>query len=111
MFNLAINKSALVAAAIIGVSVLAANVQASGYHSSSGKSGLQNPYNMGKQVFYKKVACDSCPLPGKNLDKRSAMNVIDQLNSDKMLMQKLSGKERKAATYYLQKRHKISIAG
>ena len=111
MFNLEISKSALVAAAILGASVLAANVQASGYHSSSGKSGLQSPYNMGKQVFYKKVACDSCPLPGKNLDKQGAMSAIDQLNSNEMLMQKLSGKERQAATYYLQKRHKISIAG
>jgi len=39
------------------------------------------------------------------------MNVIDQLNSNNMLIQKLSGKERQAATYYLQKRHKIPASG
>ena len=82
MFNLGINKSALVAAAIIGVSVLAANVQASGYHSSSGNSGLQSPYNMGKQVFYKKVACDSCPK--MKITIKQAINVYTVLNVKKL---------------------------
>ena len=103
-----IRKFSLLLAALFAASLLSVAASASGSFGPSNGSGLQGPYNLGKQVYHKKIACDSCPLPSKKLTMESANKVIQKLNTRKDLMELLKAKERKAAIYYLKKRHKLS---
>jgi len=98
-------SSALLIAALIGCSALAS---ASGSFGPSAGSSVQNPYNMGKRIYHKKVACDTCPLASDSLNKNEAMVVIDQLSTSKEIMNAFTKRERSAVIYYLKKRHKLS---
>lgn len=103
-FSLRVGRSALLIAALVGTSSLA---QASGSFGPSTSSNSQNPYNLGKRVYHTKLACNTCPLASNRLDKKGAMMVVDQLNSNKAVMNALSKRERKAVAVYLKKRHKL----
>jgi len=100
-------KLALVLTVLMSSSyVMTANASGSFNHSS--RSSLQLNFNAGKSVFYRKVSCDKCPLPSKKLDKSSAGEVIQLLETRKDLMTLLSRKERKSAVFYLKTRYKLS---
>lgn len=90
---------------VCGISITA---NASGSFRPSNTADLQKPYNLGKRIFHKKIACDSCPLPIEKLDKERAKEIIQQLNTRRDLIDLLQPREREAAIYYLKKRHKIS---
>lgn len=80
---------------------------ASGSFSQSGGGSLQKPYNHGKMVFHKQVVCDNCPLPNKKVSPKIATEIVSAMDSNKMLMDKLSKDERQAVIYYLNKRYKL----
>ncbi|MBV1878224.1 MAG: hypothetical protein KUG79_11330 [Pseudomonadales bacterium] len=90
------------------ISLGSANVLASGSFNPSSSASQQLSYNAGKRVFHKKIACKTCLLPGKKLNKTSATKVVEAISNGKDFMTLLSKKERMAAIYYLKKRHKLS---
>lgn len=101
-------SSALLLAALLGSSALAPMASASGSFGPSAGSSVQNPYNLGKRIYHKKVACETCPLASDSLNKKEAMMMIDQLRGSKEIMSTLTKRERSAVIYYLTKRHKLS---
>lgn len=101
-------RAALAFALLLSASTLASVSHASGSFGPSATGSFQNTYNLGKRVYFKKLACDTCPLASDSLDKKQAMMVIEQLNDSKEVMKLLSNKERSAVIHYLKKRHKIS---
>lgn len=100
-------SAAVIMAAILGATALSPVANASGSFGPSVGSNAQNPYNLGKHIYHKKLACSSCVLPAKKLDKESAMTVIDKLKSDKKVRSELSKRDRKAVAHYLKKRYRI----
>ena len=100
--------------ALTGTGMFVMTVNASGSFNPSASVNyrkalrLQINYNDGKRVFHRKIACDTCPLPSNGLNKNTAGEVIQLLNSRADLMKLLSNKERTSAVYYLKKRHKLS---
>lgn len=100
-------SAALMGITLLGATALSPLASASGSFGPSAGSNAQNPYNFGKRVYHKKVACQSCVLPSKSLNKNGAMMVVDKLKSDKNVMGKLSKRERSAVAHYLKKRYKF----
>ena len=90
------------------LTVVSASSFASGSFSKSSSGSLQNSYNHGKSIFYKKIICKKCPLPKASVTMGVAKEVVAAMDSDKMLMNKLSDKERGAVTHYLKKRYKLN---
>lgn len=103
-----IHKNAIISALVIGFTVLPTIVNASGSFNPSSGNNLYRQYGLGKQVFHKKLACDSCPFADQTFDKESARDLINQLRSREDLVKLLKPSERKATVYYLKKRHKLS---
>lgn len=87
----------------IALPLLASTAFASGSDSFGGQSSEQAQYNTGKAVYAQKLACPSCPLAGKSLDKMLA----EQLLSDPSLTAKLANDERAPLATYLRKRFKL----
>lgn len=87
-------------------SVLTATASASGSFGPAG-NGPKVKYNQGKVIFHKKVSCSSCPSPSKSLDKKSASDLINSLNSNSAENIYLKSSEKKAVIYYLKKRYKV----
>lgn len=83
--------------------LLASSAFASGSDSFGGQSGSQAQYNTGKAVFAQKLACTSCPLAGKTLDKMLAQQIL----SDSAATSMLSDDERMPLTTYLKTRFKL----
>ena len=49
---------------------------ASGSDSFSTVSSATGAYNVGKRIYFEKMACDSCMFAGKSIDKELAMKVV-----------------------------------
>lgn len=88
------------------LSLSAMSVMASGSFSSGGGVGFHNTYNLGKAVFYKKLACDDCPVQGSHLQRDDAKALVNKLNSDDMFLPEVSGQERRAVIFYITRRYK-----
>ncbi len=96
------------AAVAILASGMASQSMASGSFGGGSGFGPQNAYNLGKAVFYKKLACDGCPVENTQLDSESAGELIDKLNSNQDFASEVTGKKRKAVILYLQRRFNAS---
>ena len=91
----------------VGLITVSATSIASGSFSGRGGSGIQDPYNYGKIVLHKKLICKSCPLESEKFNKMEAKNVMMKVSSNSEDIQSLSHRERKAVTFYLNKRFDI----
>ena len=93
--------------ALTGAAMTASSVYASGSFSRP-SGGLQDSYNYGKSVFYKKVACKGCPLQGERVDRQSAEELVDRFDADDSFVSGLNKRERMAVVHYLEKRYKLN---
>ncbi len=66
------------------------------------QTGDKANYNLGKRVFAVKIACDSCSMPGFDLNKSSAQDLLDKLSEANLLEQ-----EQEALSVYLKRRFKL----
>lgn len=66
------------------------------------KTGDAAAYNLGKRVFAVKIACDSCPKPGLDLNKSSAQNLLHNTPDAN-----LTADEKEALSVYLKRRFKL----
>jgi len=101
-------KLLLIALAGVSLCAVSAGSFASGSFSKSSSGNLQNSYNHGKAIFHKKIICMKCPLPKESVTKNVAVEVIAAIDSDKILMEKFTDKERSAVAHYLKKRYKLN---
>lgn len=89
---------------VLVLAIMAKTTFASGSDSfGGGLSGEQARYNAGKAVYAQKLACSSCALAGKRLDKMQAQQVL----TDAGMNAKLSDDERAALSTYLKLRFKL----
>ena len=92
---------------IVGIAIIAlgftVNTQASGTYIPGENVG--DDYNMNKMLFFKKVACSSCPFPDRGKSAEDAEALIQEFN-DGAANGKLTEKETQAAISYLQRRFK-----
>ncbi len=65
----------------------------------AGQTGDSAEYNFGKRIYATKIACDSCPMAGKALDKEMAQNILM-----KGAGVELTEKEKNALTVYVKRR-------
>ncbi len=89
-----------------GISLMAGATlcTASGSFSNSGGDNLNGMYNQGKVVVHKKIICHSCPLSSDTLDKKTANDIITEINTDGGRLSELSQTEKQSALTYLDKR-------
>lgn len=79
--------------------VFASGSDGSGAGAQTGEARL---YNQGKGVYAHKIACDSCPMAGKTLDKNLAMELLGNPS-----VPSLSQDEKSALDVYLKRRFKL----
>ncbi len=85
----------------------ATNVFASGSVGGSaprGGSTKNSEYAMGKKVYIKKIACDSCMMKGGVHDSDGAKQLMMKLDSD---VEGLTASERNQVQAYLKRRFKV----
>ena len=107
MFNRTPNgRFSMGLAGCIAAMVLSSTVMASGSFGGSAGIGLHNSYNLGKSLFYRKLACEDCPASAKKMDMIGAQELINKLNNDGMFAKELMGVKRQAVIIYLKRRYK-----
>ncbi|WP_085315343.1 hypothetical protein [Derxia lacustris] len=85
----------------LGLGAVAA--RASGSDAGGGaETGDAQAYNLGKSVYASKVACASCPLPGKSLDEATARELLAGKH-----LPTLADDEANALGVYLKRRFKL----
>ncbi len=66
------------------------------------QTGDRAAYNLGKRVYAVKIACESCPMAGKKLNKDTAkIMLMSDSKTD------LTTSEEKALTIYLKRRFRL----
>lgn len=83
--------------------LFSSGVVASGSRGAGGV-GSGDDYNVGKAVFYKKLACGGCPYAGRGKDAADAKQLIQELSVGRGAASGLSEEERAAAVAYLRRR-------
>ena len=76
--RLGLTLTSCTAALVLSTSVLSTPAVASGSFGGGGV-GFQNTYNLGKSVFYKKLACDHCPVQNIQMDSNELRKFIHDL--------------------------------
>ncbi|HAG94383.1 MAG: hypothetical protein CMK83_13525 [Pseudomonadales bacterium] len=66
------------------------------------QTGDKANYNLGKRVFAVKIACESCSMPGFDLNKSSAQELLQKLPQAD-----LTSREQEAVSVYLKRRFKL----
>ena len=107
MFTTSILKTARLFAVCLSLSSVAMMANASGSFNPYGGNSEQRIYGIGKQVFHKKLVCDSCPLSGQSINKNVAHETIKNISARADGFETLKPKERKAAIFYLKKRYRL----
>lgn len=102
-----LTKKLVIAAVMAGSATLSISSYGSGSFSRP-SNGLQDSYNQGKAVFYRKVVCSSCPLHGEKINRSSADEIAQKISSDAQYVSGLSKRERMAVVKYLGKRYKLN---
>lgn len=98
-----IQRTIACAAAALTLALGASLALASGSDAGgSAETGDAAAYNMGKSVYFSKLACANCPLAGKSLDAAMARQVIEKAPAVA-----LSDDESKALAVYLKRRFKL----
>lgn len=93
-------KHAFLAMALMSSSTIAL---ASGSDAvGAAQTGDRAAYALGKRVYATKIACSSCPMSGKSLNKESAMMMMSEGTGAN-----LSSSEQHALEVYLKKRFKL----
>lgn len=106
--SLTSGKLGLIAATtLVAATTFSSIASASGSFGPSYGANAQNPYNLGKSIYHKKLTCSSCVLSELPAGKDGAMMALDKLKTDKQVMSKLNAKQRKAVRHYLSKRYKL----
>jgi hypothetical protein len=95
----------LVGAAMLA-SLTASTVFASGSISPGGGQGADT-YSVGKSVFFKQVACDSCGYAGRGKDAADAKALLMTLKSADSKV-KLDADDLAAVNSYLSKRYRLA---
>jgi hypothetical protein len=67
-------------------------------------SAKNSEYAMGKKIYMKKVACDSCMMKGGVSDSEGAKQLMMKLDSD---VEGLTASERMQVQAYLKRRFKV----
>ena len=89
-------------------SLLLTSGLALGSDGSGGNYSFGHPdYNTGKQVFFKKLYCSTCPLSDLTLDRESVAAIMPSLESDGDLGKSLDRRERDAVDFFLKKRFNL----
>lgn len=83
---------------LVGIVALASGSDGAG----SADTGGAQAYNMGKTVYFQKLACNGCALAGKTLDANLARDII----SGKVKVM-LNEDESQALAVYLNRRFKL----
>ncbi len=83
-----------------GLSVASGSIGASAPRAQGGKS-----YSMGKAVYFKKIACADCKVPGGVANPADAKSLAMRIETDEF---NLSDKERTDAKAYLMRRFKLN---
>jgi len=81
-----------------------AAIASGSFNFGAGGGALQDTYNQGKVALYKKVICDSCPIPTDGLDEAIAQAVLAQVKQAAGPIASLASGERQAVIYYLEER-------
>ena len=98
-----IQRTIACAAAALTLALGASLALASGSDAGgSAETGDAAAYNLGKSVYFSKLACANCPLAGKSLDAAMARQVIEKAPAVA-----LSDDESKALAVYLKRRFKL----
>ncbi|GAA3929857.1 hypothetical protein [Litoribacillus peritrichatus] len=108
MFKIALNKGfgfSLASALVLSASVISTSATASGSFGGGGV-GFQNTYNLGKSVFYKKLACDDCPVENVQMNADEAKSLINKLKTDNEFAKEVTGKQRQSVIFYIERRYK-----
>ncbi len=101
-------STALITASIAMASLsVSSSALASGSFKGASGSNHQNSYNVGKAVFYRKLACKTCELSKSDVSKKTAPDIIMRLKNDSSFASKLGMDEKKALIHYLTKRFKL----
>lgn len=107
MFNFSSKgRFSLNLAGVSAALLLSSSVMASGSFGGPAGIGLHNSYNLGKSLYYRKLACEDCPLANQKMDVMGAKKLIDKLNEDENFAKGLKGIKRNAVIVYLQRRYK-----
>ena len=87
----------------LALSALTSLALASGSDAvGSAQTGDRADYNKGKRVYAVKIACETCPMAGKKLNKETAKSLLmGGLGSN------LTSKEQQALTVYLERRFRL----
>ena len=82
-------------------------VGSASYGSGSSGSGSDSDYDLGKRVFQKKLACQSCPAGGQKINKESAAQWLEKMSSGQDIGANLSSRERRLVAHFLEERFKL----
>ena len=97
-------RTYLAAAALAGLCVLGGAAWASGSDGGGGaETGDFGAYNTGKLVYSSKLACSTCPLAGKTINRALATELL----ASKPAEAKLSEDESHALDVYLKRRFRL----
>jgi hypothetical protein len=95
-----LKKYFFIATTTAALSLCSSGVLASGADISKGaKTSNTQLYNVGKQVYKEKFACDGCPMDGKSLNEESAKTILKGTE-----IATLSEREAKGLEVYLTKK-------
>ncbi len=103
--RLGLTLASCTAALFLSTSFVSSSAMASGSFGGGGV-GFQNTYNLGKSVFYKKLACDDCPVENVKMDSSEAKALIQKLNTDDQFANGLTSKQRESVIFYIERRYK-----
>jgi hypothetical protein len=92
--------------AAMTASLAASTAFASGSMSPGGGQGA-DPYSVGKSVFFKQVACDSCGYAGRGKDAADAKALLMTLKGADSKV-KLDAGDLAAVDTYLSKRYRLA---
>ncbi|MEM7194969.1 MAG: hypothetical protein AAF402_08465 [Pseudomonadota bacterium] len=66
-------------------------------------------YHKGKQVFLKKLYCDTCPLAGETLTREFVQQLMPDIAHDGQLGRNLSFRERQSVRHFLRTKFNLTI--